>query len=229
MIIRALLSIFILTVAVPLTAQTHLVLTAALTQSYSDFRKKQYISTCKQLVTLGYTKDNFYIVEALNKKGPTFLDAYCNNVFYATTNNASLRNKGINEALTLNEALYYFNFDDDDIIIKMTGRYFPLSDYFFNLIKNNLDYDAFFFLTPSGDFTTLAFAMRCKYLKEMYQALDYALIEGVNMCIETAVSNWIKHMIANKTIRFYAVDKLNIRVELDGSATNPTAQGSYIV
>ncbi len=227
--IKILLSIVILTIAVSLTAQTRLVLTAALTQSYSDFRKRQYISTCKQLVTFGYSKDNFYIVEALNKQGPTFLDTYCNNVFYATTNNASLRNKGINEALTLNEALYYFNFDDEDMIIKMTGRYFPLSDYFFKLVENNLDYDAFFFLTPSGDFTTLAFAIRCKYLKQMYQSIDYTIVEQRNMCIETAISNWIKHMTANKTIRFYSVDRLNIRVDLDGSTTNPTAQGSFIV
>lgn len=111
----------------------------------------------------------------------------------------------------------------------MTGRYFPLSDYFFKLVENNLDYGAFFFLTPSGDFTTLAFAIRCKYLKQMYQSINYVMIEQTNMSIETAISNLIKHMTNNKMIRFYAVDKFNIRVELYGSSTNLTAQGSFIV
>src|SRR5256885_4787014 len=37
---------------------------------------------------------------------------------------------------------YHFNFDPNDMILKLTGRYQPISDYFFKLVENNPQYDA---------------------------------------------------------------------------------------
>ena len=97
-------------------AEVRVILTAALTNNHFELRKNQYIKSLDILSSYDY--QNPYIVEALKKTGPTFLDEYSTNVFYSTCNNPSLKNHGVNEARSLLEALNYFEFADDDIILK---------------------------------------------------------------------------------------------------------------
>ena len=93
---RKLLTYFLLLLLpVNLLPVIRIVCTAALTDAFFEFRKQQYIEACFMLTKLGY-KD-FYIIEALKKQGPTFLDYCCPHVFYASANNPFLKNNGIND------------------------------------------------------------------------------------------------------------------------------------
>ena len=86
-----------------ISAKIRIVLTAALTQAHYEFRKNEYIESFTSLKRFGYC--DFYIVEAVTKGGPTFLDTYCNDVFYATANDPLCTNQGVNESKTMLEAL----------------------------------------------------------------------------------------------------------------------------
>ena len=80
--------------------------------------------------------------------------------------------KGENELLDIKEVINRYNIKDDDIIIKLTGRYKLLNLNFIDLVKNN-DCDAFvkFFNVCSktymfDDCVLGLFAIKCKYLKD---------------------------------------------------------------
>lgn len=200
-------------------SKTRILLSAALTDAYFEFRKEQYIGSLHLLQGYGY-KD-VYIVEALKKTGPTFLNDYTPNVFYATTNNPNFRNNGINEAMTLLEASYFFNFDPDDIIVKLTGRYHLISDSLIKLIENNPDVDVFAKFTDIGNIYTLCFAMRCKYFQEMYSGMNYELMERNWILVEHEAGNYIKRKLNAGIFKAMHVDKLGIRANLYGSSTAP--------
>ena len=189
-----------------------------------EFRKKQYIETFNTLAQYNYI--NPYVIEALCKNGPTFLDDYSHNIFYAQTNKPHIKNHGANEARTLLEGLKHFNFNPEDMIIKLTGRYQLISDYFLRLIENNPEYDAFVKIAASGGSYTLGFAMRYKYLKEMYETINYAAMEKNSnwVTVEMEVSNYINRKIKEGNFRFFQVEKLDIQANLFGSSTAPGAR-----
>ena len=206
--------------------QTRLLLSAALADNHYEFRKNQYIDAFTALAKYGY-KD-LYIVEALTKSGPTFLDNYSHNVFYATCNNSGIKNQGINESKTILEALDYYNFDPDDMIIKITGRHCFISDYFLKLVENNSTYDAFVKichgLMPSwadGMVPTMCFAMKCKYLHEMYEQIDYTQMLEQDIPIEWIVADYISRKTQEGTFNVYFVDKIDIRVNAFASYACP--------
>jgi len=84
------------------------------------------------------------------------------------------KHKGENELLDIKEVINQYNIKDEDIIIKLTGRYKLLNLNFINFVKNNInDYDAFvkFFNVCTkkymfNDCVLGLFAVKCKYLKE---------------------------------------------------------------
>ena len=76
---------------------------------------------------------------------------------------------------TTKSAIEKYNIGDDDMIIKLTGRYKLLNDSFFEFIKQNENnYDAFikFYNVCEETFMTNdcimgMFSIRCKYLKQL--------------------------------------------------------------
>ena len=169
-------------------AKVRILYTAALVQNDFKTREKEYIKSLKILNKYGY---NPYIVEAIQGKGPSFLDNYSDRVFYSKKHDfgiKSIKNKGINEAKTMLDALHYFNFDDNDIIIKITGRYFLENNSFLKFVEKNSQQDVIIKTIYNKSFRsrdnpdgiwpiTGLFAMRCKYLKEMLINLDYEYME----------------------------------------------------
>lgn len=206
-------------------AEVRLVLSAALNDNYYEFRKQQYIETLGILSDFGY--QNPYIVEAIKKQGPTFLDEYTKNVFYSSANIAGLKNYGINEARTMLEGLIYFDFDDEDMIIKMTGRYQPISDKFFKLVEQNPDIDAFVKVDQWGNVFTLCFAMRYKHIITMYSDMNYNAMEQHMINVEHEVGNYIKKQKQQGTIKVMYIDRLDIGVNLLGSSTGNINNNQY--
>lgn len=211
-------SIYILVVTISLSsiAQTRIVPTAALTNAHYSFRKKQYLASFNALFKLGYRKNSFYIVEALKKHGPTFLNEHCNHVFYSKANNSSFRNHGINEALTFYDALNHFKFDDDDMIIKMTGRYLLLSDSFFIIAKNNSHYDAIVKQLDPTCFYTSLIAMKCKHWKKMIEEMNLEKMDKEYIALEMVVKSYIDHHNLNTLY----VDNLGLKAHFYGSSSS---------
>lgn len=213
--------VFVCGISVFATASVRIALTAALVENYADFRKQQYIDAITILFKYGYT--DLYIVEAIRKQGPTFLEDFSNHVFYSTLNDPTLRNHGINEAKTLMEGCRYFNFDPEDMIIKFTGRHRIMSDYFLKIVENNPDYDAFVKVNEDGNVFTLGFAMKYKYMKEMYETMDYNGLNEHMIPIEYRVGDYIKRKKSEGNFKVYYLDKLDMTANLLGSSTAPGA------
>ena len=91
------------------------------------------------------------IIVENNGKRETYLDNFYHNqehlkVFYTENNKQQFKSKGANELLDIKEVIKKYNIQDDDIIIKLTGRYRVLSPKFFEYIienTNNYKIDAF--------------------------------------------------------------------------------------
>jgi hypothetical protein len=174
---------------------------------------------------LGYK--NFYVVEAIRKTGPTFIEEYTNNVYYALCNNPNLRNNGINEAKTLLEGCSHFNFDPDDIIIKLTGRHSLISNHLIKTVEENTSADVFVKTDINGNTYTSGFAMRYKYFKEMFETINYDYLEKQMISIEYEVNNYIKNKMAQNSIKVIYLKKLDIKINEYGSSTAPGAHGIY--
>lgn len=165
-----------------------IVCTSALTPKNYEERKKQYIRGLSLLRDHGC---DAYLVESI-ASGPTFLDEYCNHVCYTHSNNASLVNYGINEAVSLNIGLQRFNFDPEDMIIKLTGRYPLESDEFIRLVEKNLDADVIARVWNEDDVCTGLFAIRLKYFLDfLNNYVDHARMDKYNIPLEHYFGSYV--------------------------------------
>jgi hypothetical protein len=173
----------------------HVVCTAALIPRRYEQRKNQYIRALRRIVEFGYHP---YIVESC-VQGPTFLDDWSKDTLYSQTNDVSLKNKGVNEFKSLLYAFNDWNFDDDDIIVKLTGRYFFQADAFIRSLENmdNIDCAAKFVTVPvTGVDAVLTgcFAMRFGLFKEMLEFFDYDELERAMICVEHVVGPYLNNL-----------------------------------
>lgn len=210
-----------------LLSTIRVVCTTALTKNHFDFRKQQYCQAFEMLRTLGC--DNPYIIEACKNNAPSFLDLYSQYVFYATVNDPTLRNNGINEAKTLLEGCAYFNFYSEDMIIKLTGRHRVTSDYLLKIVKENPEIDAFVKINSDGNVYTIGFAMRYKYLREMLENIDYAELERGMIPIEYRVGDFIKRKKKDPNFKVLYLEKLDIQADPYGSSTAPGVAHDIVI
>lgn len=136
-------------------------------------RQNRYIESIHQLLEL--IKDDSEIKPIIvenNGLRQTYLNNLNCDVFYTNYNEFNFSHKGGNELLDIKEVINHYKINDDDMIIKLTGRYKLLNLNFINLVKNNINYDAFvkFFNVCTkqylfDDCVLGLFSIRCKYLK----------------------------------------------------------------
>jgi hypothetical protein len=138
-------------------------------------RQNRYIECINHLLSLINNDLNIKsIIVENNGLRQTFLDDLKCDVCYTNNNIINYVHKGENELLDIKEVINQYNIKDDDIIIKLTGRYKLLNLNFINLVKNTINnYDAFvkFFNVCTrqyrfDDCVLGLFAIKCKYLKE---------------------------------------------------------------
>lgn len=167
--------------------------TAALIQPNYEIRKDEYITSLYRTEEYGYKP---YVFEACHPQSPSFFEDYTNLVCYTRVNDYSLRNKGVNEAKSLVEGFKFFQFQDDDMIIKLTGRYWFYSPEFLQIVENHPEVDAFGRFTPEHDparkhMITGCFAMRYKLFKEMLESIDYCQMEDEMIDFERLVGAYV--------------------------------------
>jgi hypothetical protein len=184
----------------------YLIITTSINDKFgfqnSEERKNRYLYSISETLKLLPHEIKPIIVEN-NGKRETYLDKFYHHhkqhvkVFYTDNNKLNFKSKGINEFLDIKEVIERYGIEDEDIIIKLTGRYRVLSsDFFEEIIKNQNNYDVFikFFGTCSLKFELYdcilgCYAIRCKYLKmfnqlsiENYQSAEIAFAKYVRLC-----------------------------------------------
>jgi hypothetical protein len=129
-------------------------------------------SALKLTETEGEPKIKTIVVEN-NGSRSTYLDKFNCDIIYTDNNKNNYIHKGVNELLDIKDVISKYDIDDDDIIIKLTGRYKLLNNHFIQLVINNvIRYDAFikFFNVCTetymeDDCVLGLYAVKCKYLK----------------------------------------------------------------
>jgi hypothetical protein len=208
-----------------LFADIKVVCSAALLNNQFEFRKQQYIKCFEILTQYGYPKP--FAIEAFLKKGPSFLDDYCKDVFYAQSNNLSLKNKGVNEGRTMLEGLKHFNFAPNDMVVKLTGRYFFSNDSFLRTVENNPDADAIVrqtILWDKENIVTGCFALKNHYLIDFLEHLDFEKMERNMIDIEWEMKLYIQKIIREKNAKVIFVDLLHLSAHVWGLDNN---MGTY--
>lgn len=143
----------------------------------TEHRKNRYMFSILHLLQLVEDEANIKVIIVENNGlRSTCLDELPCDVMYTENNRNHYYNKGVNELLDIQDVIQAYSIQDNDIVIKLTGRYKLLEKTFIDFVKTNSDtYDAFikFFdvATNSFDDTTCVlglYALRCKYLKAFH-------------------------------------------------------------
>jgi len=154
----------------------YLIITTSINNRYgsqnTNERKERYLYAIRETLKELPQEIRPIIVEN-NGKRETYLDNLGIKVLYTNNNKLPFKNKGANELLDIKEVINQCNIKDDDMIIKLTGRYRALSPKFFkDVITNEYNYDAFikFFGSCTLKFEQYDcilgyYAMRAKYIK----------------------------------------------------------------
>lgn len=135
-------------------------------------RNNRYIECINQLLKLINNDNNIKpIIVENNGLRNTYLNNLNCDIVYTNNNFYDFNHKGYNELLDIKEVINKYNIKDDDIIIKITGRYKLLNMDFINIVKNNNKdaYVKFFNVCTKqfiyNDAVLGLFAIKCKYLK----------------------------------------------------------------
>lgn len=179
--------------------KTRFLLTSALIEDFSVEREAEYKRCVETLRNYGVPRENITIVECVamgNQK--TYLeDLDVGNVFYSRTHNSRIRNKGVLEGTAMKSffQLTEPSYGQDDLVVKLTGRYWFTDPAFvnqieqFNLSSENIDIVAQFDESKQ-QFRTGCFAMRYKFLRHFMETLDYTRMESNHVNIELRLAQY---------------------------------------
>jgi hypothetical protein len=121
---------------------TYFIVTTSLFKN-CDIRKNQYLNAINKLkqsiIKLDIQNYKIIVVEN-NGSRDTFLNSLestdCH-IFYTNNNFLQTSNKGYKELKDVLDCITYYNIDDKDFIVKITGRYvLDNNSEFMNIIKN---------------------------------------------------------------------------------------------
>lgn len=188
------------------------IFTAALIDNQFEMRKHEYLFSLNQLIEFGASP---FIVEACTQS--SFFDALQFPIFYPNVNNPSLKNKGVNEARLLQEALKHFEFDDNELLVKLTGRYFFSTKHFLQFVSESSDAD---FIVRRGNAlnnTTIftgCYVAKYKYFKQFLAGLDLEKMEKEMINIEDELGQFL---LRNPQLAILFVDSLDLTANIFGT------------
>lgn len=154
----------------------YLIITTCINNTYGiqdpERRKQEYMDCIGKTLSV-LPKEIKPILVENNGQRATYLDDFGIPVVYTNSNSVRYYHKGINELRDMVEVILRHSIQDDDIVLKITGRYHLLDDRFCRFVLDNADkYDAFvkFFNVCTEEFMTNdcvlgLIAIRAKYLK----------------------------------------------------------------
>jgi hypothetical protein len=166
-----------------------------------DHRENRYTECIQQLLGLVENDPSIKpIIVENNGQRQTFLDDFECDVFYTDNNKKDFKHKGENELLDIKDVINNYNIQDDDVIIKLTGRYKLLTMNFLESVKiHNDNIDAFikFFNVCTKEYmfddcVLGLFAIRCKYLKNF----TYHFLRSP----ECEFADYVRKVVNNKNL-----------------------------
>ena len=141
------------------------------------------------------------IIVENNGKRATYLDNFYHHhrqhvkVFYTDNNKREYRSKGVNEMIDIKEVIERYGIEDDDIIIKLTGRYRALSPLFFkDIIENENKCDAFvkFYNVCTFNFEEYDCVLGCYAIRSNFIKMFNPLSLNNNKPAETIFARYVK-------------------------------------
>lgn len=182
-----------------------------------EHRIVEYKECFEILQNLGY---NFSIVEtAINKSD--FLETYSSNVSY-TNVNGKYNNRGTNYVRAFKKFLNESSFNDEDIIIHITGRYPLVDDSFIKKCYNlELNKIGIFKKDNYNQFHLFLYGMRFKYLKNLLNKIDIQFMEDNMINLERIFSDNISHDL------IHFVNRLGI-ISRQSNEPDPNVYGKII-
>lgn len=199
--------LLLLLACTPLFSQIHVVMTTAQLAIRYEERKAEYLRSFNAVKSYGFDP---WIIEATNIK-TSFFDEISKQVLYPQRHNDFLKNKGVNETMSIRASLPHLPFKDDDIVIKLTGRYYLYDRSFINFIQaNSSEYDAFVcfgrnFVSDNHVFTG-CFGCRWKYFKKFVNEMDFDKAESDYIPVEQLFAEFI----VGNNLRIKIVEPLHV-------------------
>jgi hypothetical protein len=179
-------------------------------------RKTQYTNAIRQLQIVTANIPNLQIIVVENNGNrPTMLDKFGCDVLYTNNNQMPTRNKGNKELKDVRDCMNAYHIQDDDFVVKMTGRYILTdSSEFIEKLKHLDPCDECIikygsYLNPANekmeDCITGLIGMRAKYI----QHIQWSTEPEYNGCIEW---DWARatYLIPDENI--YKVGSLGIYI-----------------
>jgi hypothetical protein len=189
----------------------YVILTTSLINENYEVRKNQYIASIKRIIEISKNKNYKVVIVENNGKRKTFLDDYNIPILYTNNNSIQTNNKGIKEIHDILDCIKFFDIKDDDMIVKLTGRYLVDidSEVFKILDSNNPNIDCIikygWYDEPSDTMLTSCItgliANRCRDIKKIE-------IPGENICLEWTWANMTTQYIEKDKI--YKPNKLGV-------------------
>jgi hypothetical protein len=178
-------------------------------------RRQEYFLGVSNVLEHCREKDIIPIIVENSKDGSSFLDVFNCDKLYTKDNHFEVEDemilhKGVNEMRDIVSVMKKYNIQNDDMIIKFTGRYMIFQDDFFKLVLDNLDkeciqktYNVCTYSNNEIDIVMGLFAIKARYLK-VFEYRNY------DMGCEEEFKRYILNHINKQDI--LEVDKLYLRV-----------------
>lgn len=140
-----------------------------------EHRKKRYIDSIKNVLSVIDKNIIKPIIVENNGLRKTYLDELECDVMYTDNNKLNYYHKGVNEFTDIQDVIKKYDIQDDDYVIKLTGRYKVINNVFFTTMLNNLqEYEAYikFFNVCTykyhenmDDCVLGLFGIKCQYIR----------------------------------------------------------------
>jgi hypothetical protein len=188
-----------------------IIYTSALIENQFEVRKNQYIESYNSLCKF-LEPNEIFIIECFSKT-PNFLLELTDRVFLSSSHDPSIRNKGVLELMAIRNFLTVIP-PEEEMIIKITGRYKLLSDFFLNQIYDNPGYDFYGKLVDDGSqIFTGCFCCTESILREFIDAQDLVYLERNMVNIEKSLLDFLQ----NRGKKCFYVEDINILSPIFGT------------
>jgi len=145
--------------------------------NWPDRRRQEYYLAIANVLNLCPKTIKPIIVEN-SKENASYLDVFNCPILYTNDNSKLIEgdnvlHKGQREIIDIRKVIEKFDIKDDDMIVKMTGRYLLFKPDFFTTVIENPEKDAIFrdynvctYATGENHMVLGMFALRCSYFKK---------------------------------------------------------------
>jgi hypothetical protein len=186
--------------------------TSALIPNKFEERKNDYINSYNELIKY-IPQNNIFIIESFSSD-ISFFNKLGSEVFVSNTHDSTLKNKGVLEIKAMLSFFENNKFNDNDLVMKLTGRYRINDDYFIKLPEDAKNFDFYGKLIDnSTQIFTGCFIAKYSLIIEFLKSQNLMLLEENMINIEKALLDFL----ITKNKKCFFVDKLNLTAPIFGT------------